>query len=164
MPNNITNEITASAHVLGLIATLLKGDESDVDFNQLIPMPSDIIRGHLTSSIQAASNGRNWLDWSLKCWGTKWNAYMVDVNTSRIRFDTAWSLPRSVVEALASRKIGVWVWSFADEDIGNNCGTVACDAHGELTYSTPDDPTVFALNLKGWDVEEYNRETDEGGE
>lgn len=46
---------------------------------------------------------RNWYDWSVKNWGTKWNAMEADVNFgdhSYISFDTAWCAPVPIIELI----------------------------------------------------------------
>ena len=96
----------------------------------------------------------SWYEWSIAHWGTKWNAYKWDVVDGRyVRFETAWSCPEQIVEALAAKVPGPWVWEYADEDIGNNCGTWACDANGRLWWSVPDaaNARAFALGIKGED-------------
>lgn len=50
----------------------------------------------------------SWYSWSLANWGTKWNAYSCEIigeDDERLdfRFDTAWSPPEPVFEALAER-------------------------------------------------------------
>ena len=78
---------------------------TDEPFNQILPMPDDILRDNLTMEERKASNGRNWYDWSIANWGTKWDAY--DVRTQRIAdntlyvmMETAWSPPIPVFRKL----------------------------------------------------------------
>lgn len=66
------------------------------------------------------------MDYARKAWGTKWNAYDQDycINTpTKVTFQTAWSHPAPVFVALSKKfpdaEIKV---SFADEDLGCNCG------------------------------------------
>ena len=64
----------------------------------------------------------DWYDWSNAKWGTKWNAGDSVVADDYIEFETAWSLPTPVCEALAQvTPIRV---VYADEDKGYNCGMV----------------------------------------
>ncbi len=113
----------------------MRGPETPFDFNKLLPMPpelADIVTGATTIdgkqvrlwreidgksvAIDAAEISRmhrhhgasNWYDWSIKHWGTKWNAYAVSEPTIttrslRYRFDTAWASPEIVMQALADR-------------------------------------------------------------
>jgi hypothetical protein len=48
---------------------------------------------------------KDWYDWSVQNWGTKWNAYSFelvseDSNTLNVQFDTAWSPPDPIFEKL----------------------------------------------------------------
>jgi len=71
----------------------------------------------------------NWYDWSIVYWGTKWNGYssyrkkyLYEWDDSLIVFDSAWSTPTPVWEALAKRFPNLsFDIKFADEDIGSNC-------------------------------------------
>jgi hypothetical protein len=50
----------------------------------------------------------DWYDWSIKRWGTKWNAYSVvagksDEREATVTFETAWSPPLPVLDELAKR-------------------------------------------------------------
>lgn len=67
------------------------------------------------------------MDYARNAWGTKWNAYSQsaeDNTDSRVTFETAWSHPYPVIEAL-SKKFPDEIISikYADEDTGSNCGT-----------------------------------------
>lgn len=45
----------------------------------------------------------NWYDWSVKNWGTKWNAYgQSELSPNQIQFDTAWSSPEPVIAKLST--------------------------------------------------------------
>ena len=52
---------------------------------------------------------RNWYDWSVENWGTKWNAANPDIDTSSIAngylevsFDTAWAEPLPVLQKMGA--------------------------------------------------------------
>ena len=46
----------------------------------------------------------DWYDWSIANWGTKWNAYDHQrLTDSAIYFETAWSAPTPVLEAMAAK-------------------------------------------------------------
>lgn len=66
----------------------------------------------------------SWYDWSIKNWGTKWNAYSyVAISEDEIEFQTAWSAPIPVIEKLAEMYPDVEIEHYwADEDMGNNSG------------------------------------------
>jgi len=76
----------------------------------------------------------SWYDWSNANWGTKWNAYEVSrIDDTTIRFQTAWSAPlpwlKKLVEKFPNEEITI---RWADEDFGNNVGTVTVRADGSI--------------------------------
>lgn len=65
-----------------------------------------------------------WYGWSIRNWGTKWNAcetWIIDDDT--IIFETAWSSPlpilRKLIELYPQFRIELW---WADEDVAQNTG------------------------------------------
>lgn len=99
----------------------------------------------------------SWYDWCCENWGTKWNAsdtYIIDDN--EIEFSTAWSCPVNIFKELSKQFNGVEiVVDFADEDIGSNCGNITF-LNGEIEeYIDMDGNTDFALEVWGYDKEEY---------
>ena len=66
----------------------------------------------------------DWYDWRLSHWGTKWDAMEVwiDEKTHSIIFQTAWSAPMSIIEKIAKKTRSMFTFSYADEDLGQNCG------------------------------------------
>ena len=71
------------------------------------------------------------MDFARKVWGTKWNACrpIAEPDEGRCKFDTAWSCPTGVLvkvsEQFPDDAITV---TYADEDIGSNCGTFTLKA------------------------------------
>lgn len=65
---------------------------------------------------------KDWYDWSIEKWGTKWNASSgrIDDENQVIEFDTAWSMPENIFRALSHHTPLRVV--YADEDLGSNCG------------------------------------------
>lgn len=81
----------------------------------------------------------SWYDWSIAKWGTKWNAYSFgwsDVSETEavMTFDTAWSSPEQVFEAMASmdgcRDLEIEIVGF---DEGWNFAFVGRIADGEYS-------------------------------
>ncbi|PQO47409.1 hypothetical protein C5Y93_05025 [Blastopirellula marina] len=73
-----------------------------IDFRQIVPMPPVIFVGDLSSNDKEANPNRNWYDWNIQNWGTKWNAYGTeDQGDNCLYFETAWSSPVPVLEALS---------------------------------------------------------------
>lgn len=88
---------------------------------------------------------RNWracgylhpMDFNRKVWGTKWNACApsADPEGGKCEFETAWSCPEGVLVKLSERfPDDEIVVTYADEDIGSNCGTFTLKA-GEAVSS-----------------------------
>lgn len=82
---------------------------------------------------------RNWracgylhpMDFNRKVWGTKWNACepIAEPDQGRCQFNTAWSCPMGVLVKVSERfpQDAITV-TYADEDIGSNCGTFTLQA------------------------------------
>ena len=78
----------------------------------------------------------DWYDWSYEHWGTKWNAYSVELDEEAhtILFDTAWSCPLPVLTELSKLcyKYNVaFIGEWADEDAGCNVGFFESDGDGD---------------------------------
>jgi len=110
-----------------------------------------------------------WYSWSIEHWGTKRNAYsQEDRAPNVIKFETAWSTPLPIFNALAERFPNIeFTVEYADEDIGSNQG-VLIYRHGYLDErrDLPGDCTnlerrLFAYRLHGFTAEEIaKREAD----
>lgn len=94
---------------------------SDESFQQMIGMLENYRAcGYLHS-----------MDFARKVWGTKWNAceQTAEPEKGRCEFETAWACPMGVFQKLSERfpedAINV---TYADEDIGSNCGTFTLKA------------------------------------
>jgi hypothetical protein len=166
MPNHVTNEIKfyGKQENINKVLKLIEGNNEYIDFNAIVPMPDNIYMGNLGERERIIYGINNWYDWSISNWGTKWNAYSVsfDEDTNIIWFDTAWTSPLPVLEALAKlcyehqvRFEGKW----ADEDRGHNVGTFASNCNGDeywFDYEYVDDCSNEAyeiyVELKGEDM------------
>lgn len=125
MPNHIANklEITGNKKDVIELTEFLKGENGDVDFNNLIEMPKELL------------DNDGWYDWRCDNWGTKWNAYEISVELEEwdgdpnefsvfIRFCTAWSGVPKLMAILAERfpRLNEFRYTYADEDYGYNVG------------------------------------------
>lgn len=102
---------------------------------------------------------KDWYDWSVLNWGTKWNAYdQQKMGFGSIRFDTAWSTPYPVIEKLAKKfpELSFRV-IFADEDIGSNCGEYRFYGGVLVEEYQPQgtDAVKFAVRIKDFDILDY---------
>lgn len=138
MPNHITNKIEfyGEQGAIGKVLDLIKGENECIDFEKIIPMPAHIFRGNLGPEEREKYGINNWYDWSIYNWGTKWNAYYskLDAGSNTIEFDTAWSCPLGVLDALAKLcyEHGVsFTGKWADEDAANNVGVFESDCDGD---------------------------------
>lgn len=71
------------------------------------------------------------MDFARKVWGTKWNACesIAEPDEGRCKFDTAWSCPTGALVKVSERFPDDTITvTYADEDIGSNCGTFALKA------------------------------------
>lgn len=107
------------------------------------------------------------MDFARQAWGTKWNAYDQDLEVDQglVSFDTAWSCPIPIFEALSTlHPDAEIVVQFADEDIGSNCGAItlkggqitAKDCAGNwnsMTSGEQEKWRAFAYGIKGWEPE-----------
>lgn len=174
MPNHVTNIVRANTMVIHSILT-----EQGVDFERVIPMPDNVIRGGIghanidgvmtkvywphpnppdsddpmglkTQPVPYPDGATDWYEWSISNWGTKWNAYESDVSEDErvVRFDTAWSHPFPVIEAL-SKKYPTHVLEvmYADEDLGANCGAYRILKGEVYELPVPDDYGEAARNF-----------------
>ena len=105
----------------------------------------------------------NWYDWSIRHWGTKWNAYGFEYlpeSEGELIFHTAWSPVPEVIEELSRRFPDVDIcYSWADEDIGYNLGRLSF-LNGEVTgkyYPTEgsNEAYDFAAMIQDCSVEDF---------
>lgn len=104
-----------------------------------------------------------WYEWSIKNWGTKWNAYHFGCyipEDNKLFFDTAWSNASPVIQKLSEMypKI-LFKYRWADEDIGNNTGRVEYLAGKEQNLFIPDAQSKIAyemaIEILGLDADEF---------
>lgn len=93
MPNWVSNRITITGgkDALDALEQKLHSEETPFSFGALVPRPSD--------------KEEDWYNWNTSNWGTKWDACeahksRVDDTTLEYQFETAWSPPGGVIDAL----------------------------------------------------------------
>lgn len=99
-----------------------------------------------------------WYDWCRRNWGTKWNACepIWCLEEGILYFQTAWSAPFPVIEALAQKYPDLeFTHRWADEDIGNNCGEMW---YSEGVGSDIDigDERTFAMRVWGYTEDDFD--------
>lgn len=118
MPNHITNTIWfESKSDADKVKEFMTTEESEFDFNVLIPYPKEYAEKDRIAREYEKENPGNWKDrpkdgfnsggyeWCIANWGTKWNAYNIEwiADYAEMRFDTAWSTPEPIFEALKAK-------------------------------------------------------------
>lgn len=173
MPNWVCNKVrleTEDKELLDKIFNEIKGgceEYGEFDFNTVVPMPDKVYKEDLTTEARKKFPGElNWYEWSIKNWGTKWNAcdcIPKPKGANEIEFNTAWSAPHPVIKALSEKYPSVKViHKWADEDLGNNCG-IAIYKGGKELYFDDKEGLFFACDVWDYDYEElinenYNEE------
>lgn len=117
MPNWCSNGITLRHADPAMIDRVIKGKEGLL--MELLPTPKDLVdtvSGFMGEDKQAAHEAqqraniekygyKDWYDWNINNWGTKWdfaleNVERVDANTVTAAFDSAWAPPITAYEQL----------------------------------------------------------------
>lgn len=160
MPNYCNNTISIKAprETLNTIQSLVKSDESEFDFNKIIPMPDYIYRGNLGPEEQKIYGKNNWYDWSNENWGTKWNCWDVECadveDVLSYSFYTAWSPCEPVVKALAEMFPEANIHFRYEESGCCFCGEQEYE-NGHMVYTVSGDYSEFWF----WDEDdEYEEE------
>lgn len=135
MPNHVTNRIRISATIgLDEFKKKISGENGAIDFASIIPEPDNLFKDNLGAKEreQCAVEGRpNWYDWNSDNWGTKWNAYDINIESEwdggdccemEIHFDTAWSAPFPIIEALRAMDEVDGVWGHYVEEFAESAG------------------------------------------
>jgi len=120
---------------LQILKNDLRIEDGQFDFNGIIPMPDEIRKGaeisiedfvdgdepegyenvmgkyvpkdqKIRRNLVLKYGSDNWYDWAIAWWGTKWNAYDVEIcqdeeSTLQVDFTTAWDSPREIVEKIS---------------------------------------------------------------
>lgn len=102
MPNHVRNNLVATGplHELTRFANQAASDSQSISFEKFIdPVNVDPI-GYI----------KDWYDWSVRHWGTKWDAYetgelTIDVGRSKlqVQFLTAWSTPNAALITISEQ-------------------------------------------------------------
>lgn len=120
MPNHVTNTLRIEGKDSVEVLEEILNKERQLDFNLVKPMPPKM------------KEGSGWYDWSIKNWGTKWNAYESYEESGFIRFCTAWSMPDAYYISLSKKyPKNTFHVTWYDEDAGFNLGT-GCFLNGKF--------------------------------
>lgn len=133
MANNVTNIIhfRGDEKQIAALRASVQHDEygtCGIDFEKIIPMPSDLWMGGINPDTRERHGRNNWLDWSVCNWGTKWNAYRFNddpdaYSVGRIVFATGNSAPHPILKKLSEMYPDIIMrHQWADDNVGYNCG------------------------------------------
>lgn len=96
MPNWVRNALSITGEnetLTSVRAALAENDETPITFQKLIPRP--------------AEKEKSWYEWNIAHWDTKWDACQPSCEQTpgnlRFTFDTAWSPPLVVIDALIEK-------------------------------------------------------------
>ena len=125
--------------------------------------------GEMYVGYEKEFGAKDWYDWSIKNWGTKWNAYYTSVSmlsdtTAEIDFDTAWSgVPDIILKLIEMFPSLKFEYLFADEDMGYNCGE-GYSKNGEFYFEMLEPCSVEAMRTyaicKGYEIEDFYQDSD----
>lgn len=164
MPNHINNHLLVEGSPSDITAFFSKaaskdinGKDCDFTFNAFVPMPQTVLREDLGIRERLEFPGDfNWRDWSIKHWGTKWDCYSVGVDSPRVRFRTAWSVPEPVLVEMSKQFPGLTLTNEYIEETLESAGRIVLKAGDILfceheTFRAWDSKTsryIHALNRK----------------
>lgn len=167
MPNWVKNAITFEGNdkYIDKMFDWFKGDNGAIDFNKIIPCPDYIFQDDLGLDQEEYYGAENcWYEWNCRNWGTKWNACRAYSENNSIIFETAWSHPREIVNAILCKYKSFYYdsdedWSliveYADEDLGSNCGTYYANNDTSFFVKTnSNDKLLLACEVWGYDYDE----------
>jgi len=141
MPNWCQNKAVIKHEDPSVIANLYsKIQEDNLLFKHIKPMPEGL------ENTVSPTDSPNWYDWSIKNWGTKWDACHMSAdkqsdNSIVCNFDSAWSPPFGVYEELAER--GFEVEAYFVEYGMMFAGEWYCDADGLRDDDYSDDISEY---------------------
>lgn len=149
MPNWCNNDITLKHKDPSMIERAHKALASGGLLQEFFPCPQDLIdtvagsMGHGTpeqAALEAKEQSnlkkygyKNWYDWNIANWGTKWDVggddglvQKLDENTLQASFDSAWAPPTNAYEKLI--ELGFYVKAYYNEPGMCFCGVWEGDA------------------------------------
>lgn len=158
MPNHVENrlKINGNEKQIKEVKEFLKskykdGEERNIDFNKITPMPKWVFNKDLGRKEEEKYGKENcWYEWSIKNWGTKWNAYKSNLKDkdNTIRFMTAWNgIPKLI------KKLGIifpeieFEYAWASEDFGYQVGLIKFKDTVVLEENIPIGGTKDAYDL-----------------
>ena len=129
----------------------VKSKDCDFDFNKIVPSPNwnktPDENGELPTKVKRIRNEKGevvhtirsfptsgktddrWYDWNIKNWGTKWGSFNGSMEFDKkygdevsYKFDTAWSPPAPILEALQDKFPDISIRWFYRIETWESCG------------------------------------------
>lgn len=144
MPNWCSNVvmIRGDNDTIQELLNSVEGGGSAFSLHSIMPMPTELKGGTAPERDEAVAKlntvtfgAKDWYDWANLNWGTKWDVnatitsdeggvMLPDYRTVRFEFDSAWSPPLPVYEALAKKFPNTNIYAFYDEPGADFAGYV----------------------------------------
>lgn len=149
MPNYVTTKLEFDGEDINEIKEFVESNDNIFDFSKIVPYPKywECPEKYLVKpeDIEAEKNEKftngmwlhskkfgisvienipylDWYNWQIDNWGTKWNSCEATWEDNVVWFETAWSFPAPVIEALSKKfpKTKIY-FKYSDEDaFGSN--------------------------------------------
>lgn len=146
MPNWCTNTlvIQGDPEDMEQLVRIVEGDSTPFSLSSVIKMPQELkdqsspVRDEVVSKSNLEKYGaKDWYDWAIKNWGTKWDVdarivsditspMLPGLRTITYEFDSAWNPPLDVYDVLAARFPNTNIYACWDES--------GCDFAGYRMY------------------------------
>lgn len=112
---------------------------------------------------------KDWYDWCVDNWGTKWNACETIYNEStpnKVQFDTAWSDVRGLIKELSKKHPeNTFSYTYAEEQLGYYTGSCTCQ-NGEIISQRVNknySKDAYEQSFDLWGGEEFYRYNENTG-
>ena len=160
MPNHVKNvlKVTGNEKEINKLMDFVSNDESPFTFEKINPTPSE----DQTPDEYKESPIPSWYNWRCINWGTKWDAYEIDVDSHGrdevyFNFLTAWSPPVPVLLTLSKKfKSLEFRLDFADEDLSYNLGFIIMKKGEIITEDCPVEGSdeAFEVAIDLWNLQD----------
>ncbi|OUM65463.1 hypothetical protein PIROE2DRAFT_59971 [Piromyces sp. E2] len=182
MPNHVQNCLVFSGKetIKKVISRLSKKEVTSLDdlssreildFNWILPPPStkeELIQNYgkeylnTEDSYIQPNKDKPWLDWykwQVDNWGTKWNCYETYIHGNSIYFQTAWDIPKPIINKLAELLPDIpFNYMWAEEQNGYYCGKMDhnIESGGDGSGGGGEDQWVYFEEYSDEAYEMYN--------
>jgi len=174
MPNWVNNVVTitgtsddmrAFVELIGTKPEFSNDDQTDLSFHSFItPKDMTLEEYHgIEHSSGMGTTGGKWYEWNNTYWNTKWDACHAEViigpSDVVLRFDTAWSPPSPVIEAMSVKfpALNFEVWWEEEQGFGEEYTIQGSIVTGHKDWDTPSSHADYAERgreedcICGWD-------------